>query len=160
VKKKGKAELKRLAEEVAKADKEDDLFDYRRQLDDGAASLNTFVDEGIIEEFDDVISPIGPQHTRNTESPVEDVTTTNDWKASYVHNLSKRVASIAATKAGPAATNKLGSTVKPKKQTNKKVMEAGISGVLDFKKGKINVVLANNNSDDDDEDIVDTEDDE
>lgn len=160
VKKKGKAELKRLAEEVAKADKEDDLFDYRRQLDDGAASLNTFVDEGIIEQFDDVISPIGPQHARNTESPVEDVTTMNDWKASYVHNLSKRVASIATTKAGPAATNKLGSTVKPKKQTNKKVMEGGISGVLDFKKGKINVVLANNNSDDDDEEIVDTEDDE
>ncbi len=162
IKKKGKAEIKRLAEEVAKADKEDDLFDYRRQLnDDQALQVNTYVDSGISEEFGDVISPLGPQPNKNSESPVDDITTKNDWKASYVHNLSKRVASITNPEAVPTM-NKLGSTVKSKnKINNKKIVEGGISGVLDFKKGKVNVVLANNNSDDDEEeDIVDTEDDE
>ena len=138
------------------------MFDYRRQLNenaDQALQVNTYVDSGISEEFGDVISPLGPQHNKNGESPVDDTTTTNDWKASYVHNLSRRVATITNSKAAPTM-NKLGSTFKPKnKVSGKKVVEGGISGLLDFKKGKINVVLANNNSDVDEEDIVDTEDD-
>jgi hypothetical protein len=134
-----------MAEIAVKSGKEDDIFDNLQSYKQKSSSPNNY---GRKNEMDDIRSPESIDDYRankiiNTDRP--------QWKAVYVHNLSKKIKSSAIIKQDEK--KKIPIT------KNKKCVEGRVSGLICPTSGKIKLIVQKDSDDSEEEEDDDDEED-
>ena len=147
-----RAEMQQLAQKAVRAEKDDDIFDEINNRYNATETQNQLANT-----LELIKSPGGDIDTNKSNDKKEDndLSNNNKWKASYVHNLSKKVKSSVAVKINNTTANKVNVIPKSKKITEGKV-SAAISP-----SGKVRMTVKKVESDDDndlDEEDIDEDD--
>ena len=135
-----RAEIQQLAQKSARAEKDDDIFD---ELSTRYSATET--QNHLAQALELIKSPGADAKAQISNTDDNDISNNNKWKATYVHNLSKKVKNSIAVKSKSTTANKVSSSITVPK--TKKITEGKVSAALS-PSGRVRMSVKKLDSDD------------